>query len=429
MAKKIKKILLAIPILIAAAVALLAIYVFWIQPVTTRTAGTDIDIARRVEANQQNVEKLTKLPRYDETAAEPVQLDFRSKDLSELNLEGKLLELEHGMFSNETIWPTVLPQEYNPDIVFENGKNPGLSIRALHEAGITGAGVSIGIIDQTLYTEHSEYKSKLKHYEEIHALSKIPEMHGAAVASLAVGETTGVSPSSDLYFIASALSDNLGTMLWARGQDSKGIDYSRGITYRYYAEAIQRFLELNETLSEKEKIRVISISRGFNKLDDGYKEFHAAVKKAKDKGIFVVTATLLNDYDVGLAGLGKTAMGDPDELASYSVGSWMKEDAEDYQNYLFVPMDGRTYAGTNGAVNYQYDPVGGLSWTIPYLAGVYALACQVNPAITPELFLETAVETADSLIVDNNGASFQIKYLLNPTKLIEKLKVQDTISR
>ena len=38
----------------------------------------------------------------------------------------------------------------------ENGKNPGLGIRALHGQGITGEGVSVAIIDEAIFLEPPE---------------------------------------------------------------------------------------------------------------------------------------------------------------------------------------------------------------------------------------------------------------------------------
>ena len=44
-------------------------------------------------------------------------------------------------------------------------------------------------------------------------------------------------------------------------------------------------------------------------------------------------------------------------------------------------MDSRCTASPTGINDYVYYREGGMSWTVPYLAGLYALACQVNPDI------------------------------------------------
>jgi hypothetical protein len=49
-------------------------------------------------------------------------------------------------------------------------------------------------------------------------------------------------------------------------------------------------------------------------------------------------------------------------------------------------MQARTTATPTGKEDYVFDVPGGMSWTVPYLAGMYALAAQVRPDITPEVF-------------------------------------------
>jgi subtilisin family serine protease len=96
----------------------------------------------------------------------------------------------------------------------ELGKNPGLDIRQLHEQGITGRGVGIAIIDQTLLVDHQEYVNQLRLYEEgsdIQGGWLQTQMHGPAVASIAVGKTTGVAPEADLFYIATSMCNTTGT--------------------------------------------------------------------------------------------------------------------------------------------------------------------------------------------------------------------------
>ena len=50
----------------------------------------------------------------------------------------------------------------------ENGKNPGLGIRALHGQGITGEGVSVAIIDEAIFLEPPEFSDRIVDYYECH---------------------------------------------------------------------------------------------------------------------------------------------------------------------------------------------------------------------------------------------------------------------
>jgi hypothetical protein len=67
---------------------------------------------------------------------------------------------------------------------------------------------------------------------------------------------------------------------------------------------------------------------------------------------------------------------------------------------------------------------GGASWTAPYLAGLYALACQVKPEVTAEEFLAVASQTGDRLelpALEKQGIPTRI---VNPPRLIETLSAQ-----
>ena len=44
-----------------------------------------------------------------------------------------------------------------------------------------------------------------------------------------------------------------------------------------------------------------------------------------------------------------------------------------------------------------------MSWAVPYVAGVYALAVQVDPAITPERFWALAVRTGRTIELNRQG--------------------------
>ena len=139
--------------------------------------------------------KIKSIPSYRPGSGSNWQVDLRSCDLSTLDLRDRREDLLHADFDSRTIWPARLPEGFDVARVMDLGKNPGLGLRALHAQGITGAGVGIGIIDQALLVQHVEYKKQLRLYEEIHWLEgSDAQMHGPAVASIAVGKGVGVGP-------------------------------------------------------------------------------------------------------------------------------------------------------------------------------------------------------------------------------------------
>lgn len=377
--------------------------------------NSDIKITKHPAKANFNRGSLKSLPSYNLDSGDVLQADLRGYDLSSLELKDKINDLMYADFDSKTIWPESMPDSFNPEKIMEVGKNPGLGVKKLHEQGITGKGVSIAIIDQALLVDHEEYKDNLKMYEEIHCTDKQAQMHGPAVASIAVGKTTGVAPEADLYYIAATY-----------GKMSNGtFEYD----FTWVAKSIDRILEVNKSLSEDKKIRVISISVGWDKSQKGYNEVVEAVNRAEKQGIFIVSSSLSDNYGYMFNGLGRKQLNSPDEISSYEPGLfWTKDYYAKYDSYyknleqLLIPMDSRTTASPTGNNDYVFYRNGGWSWSIPYIAGLYALACQVNPAITPDVFWEKALLTGDTIKLNNNGKEYELKKIVNPTKLIESIK-------
>jgi hypothetical protein len=77
-----------------------------------------------------------------------------------------------------------------------------------------------------------------------------------------VGKNVGVAPEADLYFI---------------GTSFKGRDYVvpdsygfKGRDFKWAAQAVDKIIEINKNLPENRKIRVLSMSVGWDKREDGY---------------------------------------------------------------------------------------------------------------------------------------------------------------
>ncbi|BCJ93679.1 hypothetical protein acsn021_12480 [Anaerocolumna cellulosilytica] len=332
------------------------------------------------------------------------EVEIRSADLTQTDLSDELENLLLTTYDSKTKWPDNLPEGFDPDKIMERCKDPGLGVRNLHKEGITGKNVGIAIIDQELLTKHEEFAKQLKYYSENDFIkTKYPAaMHGAAVASIAVGKTCGVAPEANLYYIA----ENFITK-----------DYTGRV-----AEDINELLDLNKTLKEEEKIRVISISWGAEEMEsDGYKDLKKAYQRANEEGVFVITTSLLEDdrediKGVNFIGMEKTKLTDPNDFSTYGKTSWAEEMDFYKKDYLCIPMDNRCVAAPTGINDYAIYQSGGLSWSVPYLAGVYALACQVKPDINFNEFWKIALETA--------VANEKLDMIINPQGIIEKLKEQ-----
>jgi hypothetical protein len=184
-------------------------------------------------------------------------------------------------------------------------------------------------------------------------------------------------------------------------------------------------VEINKGLPENRKIRVLSMSIGWDPLSKGYDEITAAVNEAKEAGIFVLSTSLSLTYDFNFHGLGRSPLADPNDFWSYTPGLWWRDDF--YQQgfsspALLVPMDSRTTASPTGTEDYVFYRQGGWSWAIPYLAGTYALTVQVRPDITPEQFWETALHTGKTIQIGHTGKDYEFGVILDPQALIEAIK-------
>jgi hypothetical protein len=297
------------------------------------------------------------------------------------------------------------------------GRDPGLGVRSLHAAGLKGKGIGIGIIDQTLLVDHVEYGERLRLYEEIHyPKGAVAAMHGAAVASIAVGKTVGVAPEADLYYIAQ----------WHMLPKAGG---GQEWDFTSLAESILRLLEINRTLPAEHRIRVISISVGWSASQAGFEAANAAVERAGREGVFVVSTCLEQTHGLRFHGLGREALADPNQAGSYGPGSWWKRGFREggYHQFapgqrLLVPMDARTTASPTGNEDYVHYDSAGWSWSVPWIAGLYVLACEVRPDLTPAGFWSEALATGRTVQLPLGGKDVEFGTIADPVALIEHLR-------
>jgi hypothetical protein len=374
-------------------------------------------IDRRPAANAWlgNRGSLTEIPSYDPDNDYPLQVDLRSYDLSASDLSSSLDDLLFCTFNSRTNWPPAerMPPEFDYEKIMELGKNPGLGVRDLHAHGITGANVGIAIIDQPLLTKHQEYADRLRLYEEISVDPwEEASMHGAAVASITVGQTTGVAPEADLYYIGAWTTD------WEAGRSTWN--------FSYYAQGIRRVIEINEQLPENRKIRVIAMQVGWLPEHNGYDDIMAACEEAKAAGMFIVSSCIddIHGSEFQIQGLGRYPMADPDIFESYEPGIFWANDFYNgwrFSDKLLIPMDSRTTASPCGNDEFVWYSSGGFSWITPYIAGVYALAVQVEPSITPERFWSLAMYTGRTIEIVHNNETIPLGTIVDPVALIKNI--------
>ena len=88
---------------------------------------------------------------------------------------------------------------------------------------------------------------------------------------------------------------------------------------------------------------------------------------------------------------------------------------------LLVPSGSRAAASPMGKDEYAFYRIGDEGWAMPYLAGMYALAAQVDPTITPERFLALAQQTGRTVDISTSLGAYQLGPVLDPVGLITAL--------
>jgi hypothetical protein len=334
-----------------------------------------------------------------------MQIDLRGFDLSSLDVRKREKDLRYATFDTLTVWPTVLPADFHPRRIMELGKDPGLGVRGLHARGITGKGVGLAIIDQGLLVDHVEYRERLKLYEEIHSGDMSAAMHGPAVASIAVGKSVGVAPGADLYYIAETHGRlDGGTFLWDLAS---------------LAQSIDRIVEINAGLPKGSRIRVISISLGIATIANNRDMVMEAIRRAGEAGIYTVYVESDSFF-----GLGRAPSSDPDSFASCVPAIHLEElffSSGSSPSKIGIPMDARCTASPTGANDYVFYADGGSSWTVPYVAGLFALACEVRPDVTPEVFWSAAERTGEVVDIVPEGRNYRLGKIVSPVRLMEYL--------
>ncbi len=313
--------------------------------------------------------------------------DVRFKDLSKLDLTARPGLPATLWFNQKTVWPAQMPVV--PADLLTRAMNPGLGIRKLHEEGLTGKGINVAIIDQPLYQDHPEFSGKIAAYHDVGCGSE-SSMHGPAVASLLVGTKCGTAPDARLYYVAAPS--------WTADAACQ-------------AKALDWIIEQNAQLPPKEKIRVVSISCAPSGPGSPFKknteQWGPACERAGKAGILVLDCTTHH----GFIGPCFYDAADPEDAARCKPG-FPRHPSLNFpkrarDGRILVPCSPRTTAEeyVKGECGYQYCGEGGLSWSIPYCAGVLALGWQARPALTAqqmhELLFKSAYKTAEGWLIIN----------------------------
>ena len=223
-------------------------------------------------------------------------------------------------------------------------------------------------------------------------------MHGPGVASLLVGKNCGVAPEARLHY-------------WTT---PSGI-YSR---WEHKAEALTQIINYNKTVEERDRIRVVSCSTGYP--NDVYKGdlnlWIQTIEKAKAAGIVFIDVHDI--FDLNFIGGGSST--DKDNTDEYKEYLWADGDESFTKDKIIVPSDYRTRASScnkkdeSGVDEYTFNGRGGISWSVPYLAGIFSLMLQIKSDLKMD---EMVKIIKDTVVVNKVGLK-----IINPKGIIESVR-------
>lgn len=321
--------------------------------------------------------------------------DVRWKDLSKIKPRRLTSVIATLDFNKDTVWPDIekLPRAKRPDKLLDAAMNPGLGVRRLHQQGITGKCVNVAIIDQPLYQDHPEFKGKIAAYFDTGCGSQT-SMHGPAVTSLLVGTQCGTAPDAKVYYAAAPS--------WKKDA-------------AYHAKALDWLIEQNDRLGASKKIRLVSVSAApsgpGSLFTQNNRMWDDACARAEAAGILVLDCTSHHGF-IGPSYLDPAS---PESVTRCAPGyPGMRWNIS--PDKLYVPASPRTTAEQYQKDEYafQYNGRGGLSWAIPYAAGVLAMGWQVN--------LELSAEQMKRLLFESAYTKRNCDKIINPRRFILLVK-------
>ena len=334
--------------------------------------------------------------------------DVRGKDLRNYDFSAVGDNLQNVSFDERTVFPQAATKAARETL--ERGENPGLGVRALHEAGITGKGINVALIDEPLDVGHPEYRDKIVEYRDFGSGADT-SAQGCGVAGILAGENMGVAPGVNIYYAA--------VPAWEM------------YDAQYYASALDWIVEVNRSLPEGEKIKVACISPNpENPLPwINVDKYLASFMRAEKEGIIVLDSTDEHGLVFGACSLDYANPEDVSlckpkgayriQIAPYHYDGEAKEiysGEEPNENMLRAPITHKTLPETTrpNEHRYRHDSKGQLSWALPYAAGVLALGWQVRPELGGD---EMARILFDTAYTDKSGNKY-----ISPGAFIEYLK-------
>ena len=298
-------------------------------------------------------------------------------------------------WTTNVIWPSPdkMPDGFNPMEIMERAKRPNTN------AGATGRGINIAVIDNMLDTTNPEYAGQIKYFEgAIDGQQLPPNKHASMVVGHIAGQHTGMAPDANIYFFTKRTYP-----------DRKKFDQE-------ICKVLQNVIKFNNEQTPENKIHILSCSWGARKkYSPQVYELFDQLEASGVKIILCGSDDMTADYTMSMRDFipcNNPNMTDvqPDVQAAGQemLDSWAIKYTPD--KIVGIPTNMRTTP--MGADGWQYNITGGESSAAPYIAGVYAAALSGNQLFMTrpdwqselnDILKSTATQTPDG------------NYMINPS--------------
>lgn len=298
-------------------------------------------------------------------------------------------------WTTNVIWPSPdkMPDGFNPMEIMERAKRPNTN------AGATGRGINIAVIDNMLDTTNPEYATQIKHFEgAIDGQQLPPNKHASMVVGHIAGQHTGMAPDANIYFFTKRTYP-----------DRKKFDQE-------ICKVLQNVIKFNNEQTPENKIHILSCSWGARKkYSPQVYELFDQLEASGVKIILCGSDDMTADYTMSMRDFvpcNNPNMTDvqPDVQAAGQemLDNWAIKYTPD--KIVGIPTNMRTTP--MGADGWQYNITGGESSAAPYIAGVYAAALSGNQLFMTrpdwqselnDILKSTATQTPDG------------NYMINPS--------------
>lgn len=376
--------------------------------------------------------------------------DLRNWDMSNLSPE----MFRHLCFDARTKFSSEQEEKFHPHELLNSANTPGKMIEELHRQGITGKGVKIAIIDAKIAEDEKALLEGVNVEKVDSQKAGCEEQHGITVLSA----LKQMAPEADItYFPYDKKSKQKDEIL--KEHIMKSIQ--RGI------KIISMSTSFND-LSNENEIKALCQQNGVMLIDSAtfYKDFTYCFRSTDEAGneayheAFCEPETagiseenwkkyigLFKEYNVDINDVEKLAqkLDEKGETTKSAIVKRLsqfsdvlglstydqfrqafkqrliedeKKEREENKS-VEIACGGRTFAcggkTENGEDNYKYWASCSASYTIPQVAGLFALARQVDSRIGYRNFVTACKDTSQK--VDG-------RMILNPTELMETIKVR-----